>query len=182
MFSPRHFVLGLAALCCVSSLALAQERGDTGLVVEAPGSVGLIWHVTDRLAVSPAVSFSHRAVTAEPQVIDDIESSASTVAFDISARFYLATWDKLQAYVSPVFNTAIHSADTDLGDESSFGVAGLFGLQYALSDRFGVFGATGVSYQRSTLENTLGGPLFPSIKTTVSSIGSESRVGIIFYF
>ena len=51
-------LLIIAFLLFIGTSANAQEKGEKGLVIAYPTSVGFIWNVTDRIAIRPDVSFT----------------------------------------------------------------------------------------------------------------------------
>ena len=75
----------------------AQEAGQAGITMGYPGSIGILWHVSDSVAVRPEISFSTSS--------SDNEFGADTtnVSGGASALFYVAKWDRVRAYVSPRF-------------------------------------------------------------------------------
>ena len=101
----RPFVLcGALWVSCTASSLHAQERGQVGLTMGYPPAVGLVWHVTDLVAVRPEISFTSSASdpTSIP-VLGTSTSSSSTLGVGVSALFYLWKWDALRAYVAPRF-------------------------------------------------------------------------------
>ena len=79
--------------------ALGQEKGQVGLTMGYPASVGLVWHVAERVAVRPEFSFSKS--TSDAEEIIDASSSGWTLGVGISGLFYVSRADNLRTYVSP---------------------------------------------------------------------------------
>lgn len=94
--------------------------------------------------------------------------------------FYVQKGENLSTYVTPRFGYTRTKAETSglSGPTVIWGYQGStsFGVQYALSRRFSVFGEAGVVYSRR--HNTS-----PFILNPVSNAwSSQSGVGVIFYF
>ena len=49
------FLSIIAILLFIATSAQAQQKGQTGLVMAYPTSVGFIWNVTDRVAIRPDI-------------------------------------------------------------------------------------------------------------------------------
>jgi len=171
--------VGLLVVLLATSRADAQER-PWGLTISTDRSIALIWRVTDQVAVRPAIEFATVSRALEPPLplgIDDIGDSTS-VALQASVLLYAARWDDLRAYVAPGVRREWISTDTPL-EQSGFGVEGMFGLEYALGERFAVFGETGLLYNHRTSESTLS---TGSLDLTTNSVGTAARLGVIFSF
>jgi hypothetical protein len=206
----KQTFLVLSVLLSVSGVARAQEAGQVGVTLGYPAEVGIIWHVTDRVAVRPDISFSTGS-TDTGTLGSDIsffgessgfgESSSTTLTVGVSALLYLGEWDKLRAYVSPryAYGRNWSSSGTTFGIDnkhSTYTVAGSFGAQYQLHRRFAVFGETGFGYNhaRSTLTSSVfvlpAIQLLPNVPAPVSRSteinshvwGTRSGAGVIFYF
>jgi hypothetical protein len=117
MIGKRHLPIAVVLLALGCATARAQEAGRVGVTMESPVAIGLIWHISDRVAVRPDVALSHSSGTASPQTTTSISSTSSnndatTVTVGVSGRLRLAKWDALSAYVSPRFAYARQSATT----------------------------------------------------------------------
>lgn len=205
----KPLLLALSLVLFVHAPALAQDAGQIGVTLGYPSAIGIVWHVTDSVAVRPDISFSTGS-TESPAIRSGIsfldsavasgESSSTTVTTGLSGLVYLGKWDKLRAYVSPRYaygHLTSNSGTTFAVDNknSTHTLTGSFGAQYQLHRRFAVFGETGVGYTRSSTTFTslillpvL--PLGPNVPAPVSqsqeivsrSWGTRSGVGVIFYF
>ena len=93
------YLAGLGVLLggLMATPASAQEAGDVGVTVSAPSAIGVIWHVTPRVAIRPDLSFSFNESDAE--VGTDISSQSFSLGG--SVLFYTGRWDNLQTYVTP---------------------------------------------------------------------------------
>jgi outer membrane protein W len=181
----RRYAIPLAGvvMALASGTARAQERGDSGITMGYPASVGFVYHLTDRLAVRPEVSFTFSDSSSEGTATL-LTTDSTQVGTGVSVIFYLAHHDKLRTYVSPRY-TYTHARSTSESPFSgtsrttiaSHTVAGTFGAQYALHDRFGVFGEVGVGY--TSQSNTSG---VIDVRVETDSFASRTGVGVIFYF
>jgi opacity protein-like surface antigen len=166
------------ALLFVPSAAAAQEPGDIGVFMGYP-SLGLVWQVSEKVAIRPEIAFSSTST--------EVESSFSTgtsqgwnLRFGGSALFYLKDADRLRTYVAPQFTYSRTHTETSSSQSeaagNSYGFAGLFGAQYSLNDRFSVFGELGLAYTHSTLSDLI------STDSQADNWGTRTGVGVILYF
>ena len=160
----------------------AQEKGQAGITMGYPASIGVLWHVSDRVAIRPEFSFTNTD-----------SSSASIVAADnqfwslgtgISALFYTPVHDNLRTYVAPRFSYTRTNGDSGVtaSTTTSYSIAGMFGAQYALGRRFGVFGEIGFGYARQTGSTATDVPGLGGIESQGDTIGTRSGVGVVLYF
>lgn len=174
---------GLVALCATA--AGAQDKGKTGITMGYPASIGVIWHASDAVAIRP--EFSIAGGTSESSPAAPLSSSSDTlsVGAGVSVLFYLHTYDHLRTYVSPRVNYTHTSSTIDISgitDSSSkttgtsAGAAGSFGAQYALADKFSVFGEVGFGFSHATTKSGNAGS-----KITGNTWGNRAAVGVIFY-
>ncbi len=164
-------VLGIAGV----NTAQAQEAGQVGMTFGYPASIGLVWQLSDHLAIRPDVSVSGGS--------QQSGQKSTTIGTDISGLVFIHTWDNVRAYVGPTLSYS-RNTDSNLSlsgassTNSSYSGAGFFGTQYALSHRFSVFGEVGFSYTHFALDSTLPG-ISPS---TRNAYGTVTGVGAILYF
>jgi len=93
-------IVAAALLMIFSSARVrAQERGDVGITMGYPAAVGVLFHVSDSLAIRPEVSFS--TTTAD---ITLTTSSSTLYGVGVSALIYVKRWDALGAYVVPRYS------------------------------------------------------------------------------
>ena len=203
----KRLVLAVGVVLSVGANALAQDAGQIGVTLGYPQAVGVIWHVTDNVAVRPEISFSTGS-TETPGLssplpdlsIDFGETSSTTVTTGVSGLFYFGEWDKLRAYLSPRYtysrltSSAGSTFSTDVRN-SAYTVTGSFGAQYQLHRRFAVFGETGFGYTHTLTSLTTRlrlpvipvGPTFPtpveqSEETHSHNWATRTGAGVIFYF
>ncbi len=163
--------------------AEAQEHGKTAITMGYPASVGLIFHLTDRVAIRPELSFSTSDSDSNvPLAVTTSESS--TLGVGASGIFYLRRWDKLRTYVSPRYvygrsSLTIQSAITPDNPQTidSHSVAGSFGAQFWMHDRFSVFGEVGIGYTRQRNTSAL-----IDVRNTTNTVSTRTGVGVAFYF
>jgi hypothetical protein len=204
----KRLTLAVIVVLSVGANALAQDAGQVGVTLGYPSAVGVIWHVTDNVAVRPEISFSTGS-TESPVIssglsLSDVsvnvgETSSTTVTAGVSGLFYFGEWDKLRAYVSPRYTYTRLTSDSGStfstnARNSAYAVTGSFGAHYQPHRRFAVFGETGFGYTRTrtTLTSVLLLPVIPVGPTvpapvTRSEINSHSwatrtGAGVIFYF
>ena len=180
---PTVVVLVLAGV----SIAHAQDNRRVGLTMGYPTSIGVLWHVTDRVAVRPEIDVFRSTVTFENSgsallPASEDEQTSRTVRPGISALFYLGPTEELRTYVSPRF--VFVSNDTSSSDQetSSYLVSGSFGVQYRLGSRFSVFGELGVEYSRSETRFSVPTPIAGTTTVRRNGVATRSGVGVVFYF
>jgi len=206
----KRLLLAVSLVLSVGANALAQDAGQVGVLLGFPSAVGVIWHVTDNVAVRPEISFSTGSTEnpvissglSLPGLSDDLgETSSTAVTAGVSGLFYFGQWDKLRAYVSPRYTYARLTAESGSGSTFNFDtrnsvqtVTGSFGAHYQLHRRFAVFGESGFGYSRSSTTSTsrlllpvITGPNLPSAVSQSSETNSHNwatrtSAGVIFYF
>ena len=187
-----------------ASSASAQEKGAFGLTMGYPTSIGAVWHLSNSVALRPEVNFGFGGSESSREFLGqsyESESDHSSVEFGISVLFYQQPRERLRTYFAPRFGyshiSSSSSADVeipefilppgldielpDLDDlienessRSAYSFGGVFGGQYALSDRFSIFGEVGIDYRTS------GGSSSLDIDTW--NLGVRSAIGVILYF
>lgn len=182
------FRFSLAFLLLNGGSALAQDRGQVGLAMGFPVSIGLIWHPTERIALRPEFSISgistEQTITISP-IQSDTESSLYNIG--ISGLFYVSQSDNLRTYLSPRLaygrlSSTIENALTGPSDSTTktTSFSGSFGAQYALHRRFGVFGEVGLGYSGSTSRSEVG--IAGEVRVDADAWSTRGGVGVILYF
>ena len=193
----RALMVSMLLLMMVRA-AEAQENGQVGLVVGYPASAGVVWHLSERVAVRPEVTFSRSTSeqTSVPlgpfQVTSTSSGDSWQVTTGVSALVYVHRRDALRMYVSPRFaysrtsSTNTNAIASPFGGTSTFeskiaqySGAGSFGVQYSLSRTFSVFGEIGAAYTRSETSSSL---TVTRGEATTRSITTRSGVGVVVYF
>jgi Outer membrane protein beta-barrel domain len=204
----KRLMLAVSVVLFVDSSALAQDAGQIGITMGYPAAVGIIWHVTDRVAVRPSIAFSTGS-TDNTSLSPDLsfltgttlsdEISSTIVTAGVSGLFYFGQWDKLRAYVSPGYaygRVFSNSGSTFFSDDRhmTFQVTGSFGAHYQFHHRFAVFGETGLGYNHShtTFSSSLvilttpglnvPAPVTRTAETNSHNWSTRTGAGVIFYF
>jgi predicted porin len=195
-------LFAIAAVAIHADVAAAQERGQIGLSMGYPGSIGIIWHVSDAVAVRPDFQFRGTSVGG------DYDQTTTTVGVGISGLVYVVKRDALHIYVSPRLSYTRTTAElpaavyTDLSSSivssvtqvprvafptlkttsTTKVIAGSFGAQYAVHKRFSVFGEAGFSYGKldTSYPSTLALVTVPD--TGPRTWGTQTAAGVVVYF
>ena len=185
----RRRVVWMAALLCSCGVAAAQAQDDhrVGLTMGYPTSVGVLWHVTDRIAIRPEIDASRAKVRTESTStllppLQEEETTTRSIRPGISALIYLAREDDLRLYLSPRYSyTASDTSQSGASESSSWLLSGSIGAQHKLGSRFAVFGELGIEYGRSTIQFSNDQPML-SLTSRRTTIGSRSGAGVVLYF
>lgn len=196
----------LLVLTLFASDMSAQDERTVGIVMQTGSGIGLIWNATSKVAIRPEFSFSSSGTDATPT--GSTETSGKGYTVGVSGLLYLHRWAALRSYVSPQYSYG-HSTFTSETTISSLGglivppieikstttsheIAGVFGAQYTLHERFAAFGEVGLGYTRSESSSPSisfssvfpGAPITQMTTNTRRSHASRTRatVGVIFYF
>jgi hypothetical protein len=191
----RGLALATMVAVVMAAPAAAQDAGSVGLTMGYPAAVGVVWHITERIALRPDVTLS-TSTTESTSTIDSIfvpqvsttTSTSWSTAVGLSALLYLNSTDQLRFYVAP--RAAYLRTSIDIDDDqplasafdntsTGFVAAGAFGVQYNAHDRFAIFGELGAQYtsQSSTSEF-----LTSRTRGEVRTAGLRSAVGVTLYF
>ena len=171
--------------------ASAQQKGQVGLVMGYPTSVGVQFQVSDGVALRPGLSFSKGSGTssylgtASGQVT---ESDGYGVGIGVDALFYFKKWSSLRAYLTPGFSynrgSTTNSNSALLYENKSttniYEIRGSFGAQYTLSRRFGVLGEVGVDYSDQESDSVPVGGTGGSSSSS-KSFSTRAAVAVVFY-
>ena len=188
------------SLCVIALLAAALpagavEQGQIGLQAEVGSRrlLGLTYHATEHLALRPAVFFQRVTAEQTPSLIDPdkplviYESTDTSFGGQLEADYFLRPQRNLAPFLSATLtyshvNTAypVPQADTLIlrnGNLQNVSAGAGFGVQYAITEAFHVFGQVGLSYAGSERFTLNGAKLHSHTWTT-----STSAVGLVFYF
>ena len=181
----RFLFLAAALLFLARGTASAQGAGKLGVTMGYPSSFGIVWHVSDKVAIRPELTITVSSSESSNSSFS-AENDTWNLGTGVSVLFYLKSYDQLRTYFSPRLsynrNTNENTSSgittsTSEATSTNTGVAGMFGAQYGLGDKFSVFGEVGVGYTRS---ETSGSPQVT--KSSGNSLGTRTGVGVIFYF
>jgi hypothetical protein len=142
--------------------ALAQEK--VGLTMGYPTAVGLLWQVSDRVAVRPEFSWAQDSFESD-STFSQASSDSTGVSFAISALVSLRQWGAVRSYVAPRFETARTTTETTLE-----------------TPPFGVFGEVGLMYARGKVEGTESLLERSSSTSRGHTVGIRSAIGVILFF
>ena len=188
MTTRTVWTAALMLFVCGPGTAHAQDDPRVGLTMGYPTAVGVVLHITDRIAIRPELDVSRTTVTTDgtstvfPNERD--ESTSRLIRPGISALIYLGRLEGLRTYVSPRFSYS--SAKTSRSDDSAapetttYLASGSFGAEHRFSDRFAVFGELGIEYSRSSFNVTALPTL--SLSTRRTTVSARSGAGIVLYF
>lgn len=103
-----HVVIAVALLgSFAASTATAQQKGQVGVAFESGPAIGIVWHVSDNVALIPEVSFSRYWSEYESSLFRSSPYSSSakswSVGFGLGTRFYIRRQDELGIYVGPQY-------------------------------------------------------------------------------
>jgi hypothetical protein len=199
--------LALAAGAALSARpCAAEEPARVGLAMGYPASVGIIWHVSDSVALRPELSFSHASTSTDASSSSPLAFTSTIdstqVGIGLGALFYVGKWDALRAYVSPQLAYARASGDSTSSDilpvipglpalaatptvsttVSTYTVTGSVGAEYSLARRFAVFGEVGYGYSRASSSSSSSSVLSTALHQTTNATGTRTAVGVILYF
>src|SRR3954469_9050843 len=152
----RLFVMFTALLLGIPAAGHAQDTAKAGVTVAYPGAIGVIWHVSNSIAIRPDFSFSHTSSESGGSLS---EADGSTTGFDVSVLFYTKKYDTVRTYISPRFSYSHGSATNTVqalpagapaitlsATNDAAGGAGLFGAQYTPTRHFAVYGEFGIGF------------------------------------
>ena len=168
-----------------TSTANAQDAGKAGITMGFPGSIGVIWHASDRVAIRPEITFSGASADADGP--GEVKGDNWALATGLGVLFYLSSQDNLRTYFTPRIAYTRTSATTEISSvttssskntSNSLGGFGSFGAQYNLGDKFGVFGELGFGVTRATAR---GSSTFSSGESRSTQWGTRAGVGVIYY-
>jgi|KBSSwiStaDraftv2_1062776.scaffolds.fasta_scaffold947599_2 hypothetical protein len=206
MTVPRIGLMAAIAFMFLAHTASGQDTPKVGVTMGYPSSIGVIWHLTDGVAIRPEVSvakssgefttttsFSFGGTTTTNTSVSTTETWQVGAGF--SALFYVSTHDALRTYVSPRWTYTRLSSDsssslpqTGTAGHANF-VSASFGAQYALGRRFGVFGEIGLGFSRTVTTPTPStSSLSPGVSGSItgrsssSTLGTRSAAGVVWYF
>jgi opacity protein-like surface antigen len=183
----RQLVFALVLFGSIPCPAVAQDQRTVGVTMGYPASFGVLWHVSSSVAIRPEFSFTRTSNEFTSALGTVTSSDVSAVGVGASAIFYLSDVNKLRTYVSPRFTYARTTSSTK-GDGVSTGSSGsgksysggvAFGAEYALGDRFSVFGEVGVGYANQKSSSDIS--TFQS-STVSHTWSSRTGVGVVLYF
>ena len=178
----KQTVVILGLWLCVGTTAHAQDAGRVGVTMGYPGSAGILWHVSDTIAVRPEIGFSTLSTSDT-----GFSSDSTTLSTGASALYYVSTWEQVRAYLGPRFSYTRSTSGDIVGlitgsVFSTYGLTGSFGAQYNPHKRFAVYGEVGLEYSHHRSESSSISVLAQARTTTATSWSTRTGVGVVFYF
>jgi hypothetical protein len=154
--------------------AEAQERGQVGLTLGYPGSVGLLWHASDAFALRPELfgtlrSSDSTTASATGEMLPSSSSEGWEIGTGMSGLFRLGQWEGVRAYLVPRITYSRSRTTTEPAGDAfvaasqtevrTYNLGTSLGVQYALARRLSLYGELGVAYNHSnsSLAQTLVG-------------------------
>jgi opacity protein-like surface antigen len=205
-----HRRLGWMAImiALVAATASAQDDPRIGIAMGYPASIGIVWQVSERVAVRPEISLTRvsgeNTTTSLIPVISvggGLNSSTTTtvtsnetwqVGAGLSGLFYVSRHEHLRTYVSPRWaytRASTSTSSTGLPSGLNTGaistghlVSGSLGAQYSLASRFSVYGEVGIAFSRSVTEPNQSIASFSIGESVSRTIGTRSGAGVVLYF
>ena len=179
----RSLILLLTCVLGGVVRADAQEHGRVGVTMGYPAAVGILWHVSDRVALRPEFSFSQADSSSESIIASTTDFWS--VGTGISALVFAPVRDNLRTYAAPRFSYARTHGEGDVtrSTTTSYSIAGMFGAHYSLGRHFAAFGEVGFGYSRQTGSVT-GTVSSTQVRITSrgNSVGTRTGVGVVLYF
>ena len=179
MRAGKIVVIG-CALAAAATTAGAQDAGHVGLASGYPASIGILWHLSERTAVRPEISFTVNSSSSQSLV----NASSDFFSFNpaISVLFFSPLRDNLKLYVAPRFGFSRTSGSSELTESTTdvYSFSGSLGGHYGLGRRFALFGEAGLQYshQAGSVTSTLG----IQTKSQGDVVGTRTGVGVVIYF
>lgn len=178
-------VMLLLALLVLPAPAAAQERGQTGIVMGFPATVGFLWHASDNLALRPEFTFQHTRNESLSNIIGGgSASSSNAMTIGTSVLWYMGKYDNVRTYVSPRFtyghsSSKVENSNVPPAKSDVFSLTGSFGAQYNPTRKLAVFGEVGYGYNR--VESEIKTP-FLTTEGSSTTWATRASVGVVFYF
>jgi hypothetical protein len=192
-------LMAMIAIPGLTTAASAQDTPRVGVVMGYPAAIGVVWQVTDGIALRPEVTLTKNSGESLLTSVSTFNGTTTTssslitsdnwqAGFGLSALFYTSKHDALRTYVSPRWAYTRQTSSNNTGgltmESTGNGnlVAGSFGAQYAIGARFSVFGEVGLAYSR-TVNNPVPAPTNTALSNTTSrTFGARSGAGVVLYF
>jgi hypothetical protein len=170
--------------------AAAQPARTVGVTMGYPAGIGVLWHVSDRIALRPDVVVTRGTTSTTTRSIGGATTGAQTdwtASGGLSALVTMRDIDRLRLYVVPrVAYVRAESSTDDTTGLGAFGsstdgvlASGALGAQYGLGDRVAVYGEAGVQYLRQEFESAFG---TSTSRATLTQVGLRSAIGLVVYF
>lgn len=181
----RLLIALVALLALIPAAASAQDKkGETPKFGLTFPDIGVIWHISDKVAFVPSATFLHNWSSFDSDSIPD-KNSGNSVTVNAALRFYVHEWKGIRFYVAPKYgfgrttSSSQFQAGSASSESNSHSIAGAWGLEYAATDRISLFGDIGVRYSHSKSENINSATLGVGNKNNF--VGTVGTWGLILY-
>jgi hypothetical protein len=195
-----------AAVLMFSRVAAAQEAGQVGLTMEVPGSIGVLWHPTSRVALEPEIAFSRNRTTstfestisfgtgfATTTSTSESTSEGWTVSPGINLRFYVGKWDNVSTYIASGYRYHRTSSTSTSTSSAPIGLPGVGSrtevveLRSATHDVRAMFGGQYAPHRKFSVFGEVGlrystSDLPQVISSSVATLGNLNRSGTVSSF
>jgi opacity protein-like surface antigen len=173
----------MAAMATIGGGATQAQERNVGITIAHPTAIGMIWHLSEGVALRPEFSFSviDRESTSTLGSLNQTDGTA--VGIGISALFYTHRWDDVRGYISPRFSYGHATSTASSGSfeakttTKGYDWSASYGAEYRPVDRFSLFGEVGLGATRSTVTTDI-----TSARATSTTWGTRAGVGIAVYF
>src|SRR4030095_15519699 len=163
--------------------ASAQDAGRVGLTTGYPASIGVLWHISENIAIRPEFSFARNTSSSASPFID-ASTDFSSLGTELSVLLFSPLRDNLKLYFAPRFAYSRTSGNSDVTESTTnnYSIGGVFGGHYALGRRFALFGEAGFQY--SHLDSSVTSSVSPALRTTSTgdAVGTRTAVVVVIYF
>ena len=160
--------------------ASGQDAGHVGLTTGYPASIGILWHLSERTAVRPEISFAFNSTSSESLINASTDFSSFSPA--VSVLFFSSLRDNLKLYAAPRFGFSRTNGSSEVTEATTdiYSISGTLGGHYALGRRFALFGEAGLQYSHETgsATSTFG----IRTKSRGDNVGTRTAVGVVIYF
>jgi len=185
-----RLAMGVLLGVIAAAPATAQEAGDVGLTMGYPAAVGVVWHITDAIALRPDVTVSTSSTESTSTtsgfgggatLVSTTTSTSWTTSVGLSALFYLKTIDRVRLYLAP--RAAYLRTTIDIDDDQP--LAGTFDNE---SDGFVAAGAFGAQFNahelglQYTSQTSTSAFALTRNRSENRTAGLRSAVGVTLYF
>ena len=198
----RIAMYAVAALILASGMANAQDRPQVGVTMTYPARIGVLWHITDRVAILPDVALERFSWESEfsfgltgPGSFIGSTSRATNITWELAPGANLlvdlARWDDVATYLTGGWSYLYlretrTEVTTSTGQGTSFPPSGTEVTKSTDSghETRGAFGVRYVPSRRFGIYGEVGVEYRKSSQTTLTSSTLRNRgaVGAIFYF
>ena len=146
----RALPLAAVVVLFTCSSADAQDAGKVGFDfrVADQHAIGVTWHVTDRFALRPLLTYDSHDVTFFDPFFGPYTERAQVYGADLGVLVTARSHEDLNLYTGIALQYNYTSVDVG-ADSHSKGAQILFGMRYVFAKRLGLFGEVGARYLKN---------------------------------